>query len=118
MAGEIRGRIVERLSSGEDLQSAYRHASDEATSKILIGVSRGLDLHDAVARAGIENARDVVGALRSTDMPDPKLMYMIVSGGGVADVPDASCIARELAGKPHPTRKDIEAAFEACRAPR
>ncbi len=46
----------------------------------------------------------------------PAMKIVVDFDGGIVSLPDAECVARQLAGKPDRTRQDIVDALAACTA--
>jgi hypothetical protein len=114
MSNTIRAAIVKQLINGVDVAVAYRQAASEAADALASHIDRGNELEEALASLGVANVRKVAADIRSFGAVDHYNMYMIVSGGGVASVPDATCVAERLRDKQSPTREDVEKAFAAC----
>jgi hypothetical protein len=112
MGDAIRASVVDHLVEGKPVEEAYRLAADEANALAKQMIDRGGKTNEALESLGIVDT----GRHRFYVISPFKrhAMYMIVSGGGVADVPDAACMQEKLAGKPNPTRDEVEAAVAAC----
>jgi len=113
MSDAIRDRIIWRIENGMSVEAAYRQAAIFVARAAIRRVREGSSREEAWNALREE--------LNCTDLPllpmwdfNPRKIYMILSGGRVAGVPDAKCVAQRLRKKLKPTRKDIEEAFKAC----
>lgn len=122
MASLIRQALVERLEAGENVAMAYRHAIDDALSRVRPRLGKDADVGKALelmgARTQVAHTDAALPQARLADRDLGSVLRMIVPIGGIDDVPDAACVAERLRHIPKPTRADIEAAFKACQGGR
>lgn len=114
MDNPIRAAIASKIASGADVTTAYRQASYEFADALESRLREATSLEQAIGAIGIGGEHKLAARLRRLDAIDRPGLFVIVSGGHVDDVPEASCVAEKLRDKPKPTREDIEEAFKAC----
>jgi hypothetical protein len=110
MPHNLRSLIVERIIEGLPVEAAYMDASDQVADYIYDAVQNGKTVEAGdllgVAPTVFENLRFSPSFREG--------MRIILTGGGVTDIPNAACVAEKLKGKINPSRQDIEDAFLAC----
>jgi hypothetical protein len=114
MPFEIQEVIKEGLASGLSVDEAYKHAANITSEQLYARVQTGESAF-AVLREMKFAVDDEFRRLfhPSLAVDEPRL-YVVISGGGVEDVPSATCMAEQLKDKPNPTHSDIDAAIAAC----
>jgi hypothetical protein len=109
----IRSTILNQLSDGADVQKAYLRASNRAATALQSHLESGKEAEEALASIGVYNGREILRRFPNEKI-DQNVMFIIVSGGHVDNVPEAACVAEQLRNKPNRTRKDVEDAFAYC----
>lgn len=110
MPTPIRASIERRLLDGQEPGVAYAGAVAEALSD-----ARPERLEEALDDWGIRRPPRPERPMADLSVSPEMVVRWVVGGGGVDDVPSAECVRQQLSGIDHPTRDDIERAFDACR---
>ncbi|MCP4314478.1 MAG: hypothetical protein GY789_00185 [Hyphomicrobiales bacterium] len=112
MKSLIAQQIMTKILFGEEVEAAY----GDTIRDIIEFLDRiePQDRADAVRDLGISDQSDIDNLVNALDRLPRDIRHVIVPGGGVADVPDAMCVALKLNGNSNPTRDDVEKAFREC----
>jgi hypothetical protein len=92
-----------RMASGHSIEHALRHAGVRDPGRVATQLARTVvPWTELAVNAVLPRAMDFV------------LYTVVIDAGGIADVPDPECLARELDGIDDPTEDDIDRAYAAC----
>lgn len=111
---DIQGLIKESLISGASVEEAYVYATKAAIEHLYTRVQAGETAHTILREMKFPDDDGFQNFILPPLAFDEPRLYMVVAGGGIKDVPRATCMAEYLKDNPNPSRSDVEAAVAAC----
>lgn len=115
-ASDFLGSLTARLAEGEPVANAYARACEDAGVKIVALTAEGDEVRlrsVAASRAGRLLWREEL--LRGPPLQGSRhLLYVVVGGGELEQIPEPACVEARLPKGRRPTREEIEEAIKAC----